>query len=227
MIPKETRSEIIRFCRRMDQKGWVANHDGNITVRLPGGDRLAATPTARFKGDLDEDDLIEVDQSGKKTVGNGAPFSEISMHLRVYKARPEVQAIVHAHPPSATAVGCANQEMVTSPIPEAVVSLGPGVPLAGLTLPNSSELWAEIDPLIPHYDAIMVAGNGVFAWGKSVEQAFLRLELVEHLAKIFLASLPLGGPRMLGSDQLRALLKKRGEAGLALPPDPKRSHWFP
>lgn len=226
MIPKELRAEIIRYCQRLDQKGWVANHDGNITMKLGDG-RFAATPTARFKGDLGEEDLIEIDGAGKKTSGQGNSFSEASVHLRIYKARPEVTSVVHAHPPAATAVGCANQEMLTWALPEAVVSLGPGVPLAGLALPGSDGLWSELDPLLAHYDAIMVGGNGVFAWGKSLEQAYLRLELVEHLARILLSSLPLGGPKLLQPDQVAALLKKRAEAGLALPADPKRPHWFP
>ena len=124
------------------------------------------------------------------------------------------------------AVGCANQEMMTWAVPEAVVSLGPGVPLVGLAPPNSPELGSELEPLLPHYDAVMVGGNGVFTWGKTLEQAFLRMELVEHLAKILLASMPLGGPRLLDLEQVAALLKKRAEAGLGLPPDPARPHWF-
>ena len=225
MISKETRTQIIRYCQRLDQKGWVANHDGNISVKLPDG-KFAATPTARFKGDLIEEDLIEVDSSGKKVSGQGGPFSEMAVHLKVYAAREDVQAVVHAHPPSATAVGSANQEMTTWAIPEAVVSLGPGIPLVGLALPNSKELWGEFEPLIAHYDAVMIAGNGIFAWGKTLEQAYLRLELVEHLANILLKTLPLGGPKLLEASQVSSLLKKRKEAGLSLPVDPQRPHWF-
>lgn len=223
--PKELRSQVIRYSHRMDEKGWVANHDGNITVRLSSG--FLATPTARQKSDLQEEDLIELDSEGKKTAGQGGPFSEAAVHLKIYEARPEVQAVVHAHPPSATAVGCANQEMMTWALPEAVVSLGPGVPLVGLAPPNSAAMFMELEPLLKHYDAVMIGGNGVFAWGKTLEQAFLRLELVEHLSRVLLASLPLGGPKLLESSQVAALLKKRAEAGLGLPPDPARPHWFP
>lgn len=226
MIPKETRTQLIHYCQRMDRKGWSANHDGNLSVRLASGG-FASTPTARSKADLAEEDLLELDSAGKKTAGTGAPFSELAVHLRIYQARPEVQAIVHAHPPRATAVGCANQEMLTTAVPEAIVSLGPGVPLAGLAMPNSPALWSELDPLLAHYDAILVGGNGVFAWGKSLEQAFLRLELVEHLASILIDTLPLGGPRLLPPAEVAALLKKRDEAGLGLPPDPARPLWFP
>ena len=226
VIPKEVRSSIIRYCQSMDRKGWVANHDGNISVRLPGGS-FAATPTARSKMDLAEEDLIELDLEGKKIAGPGGAFSEAAVHMRVFRARPEIEAVVHAHPTNAMAVGCANQEMMTWAVPEAVVSLGPGVPLVGLTAPNSNELWSELDPLLIHYDAVMIGGNGVFTWGRSLEQAFLRMELVEQLASILLASLALGGPRLLAPEQVARLLKKRAEAGLGLPPDPARPSWFP
>jgi L-fuculose-phosphate aldolase len=217
-------SRIIHYCQRMDQKGWVANHDGNITVLS--GTGFSSTPTARSKADLAESDLIELNSKGEKVAGSGGVFSELAIHLKIYAARPEVGAIVHAHPPSATAVGCANQEMITSAVPEAVVSLGPGVPLVGLSLPNSEELWQELLPLLPHYDAVMIAGNGVFSWGKTLEQAFLRMELVEHLATILLGTMKLGGPTLLSAEAVASLLKKRTDAGLGLPADPSRPHWF-
>lgn len=210
----------------MDQKGWVANHDGNISVRLPGRG-FVATPTARAKVDLRVEDLLELDQSGSKVSGNGSVFSEWAVHDRIYRARQEAMAVVHAHPRRATAVGCANQEMMTWAVPEAVVSLGPGIPLVGLAMPNSEPLWAELDRLLPYYNAVMIAGNGVFTWGSTLEQAFLRLELVEHLADILLNSLQFGGPTLLLPEQVAELLKKRDSAGLGLPPDPARPNWFP
>lgn len=222
----DVKTNIIRSCHRMDLKGWVANHDGNISVRKDRS-RYWCTPTSRAKADLEVRDLLEVDLEGKVLEGRGKPFSEWSIHSRVYSARSDAAALIHAHPPYAMAVGCANQEMLTTAVPEAVVSLGPGVPLVGLSLPGSVEMWRELDPLLPHYDAVLVAGNGVFAWGSSLEQAYLRLELIEHLAQIFLVSLPLGGPRMLNEEQVAQLLKKRESAGLARPPDPARPKWFP
>ncbi|MGE4107852.1 MAG: class II aldolase/adducin family protein [Bacteriovoracia bacterium] len=218
-------SGVITYCQRMDAKGWVANHDGNISLRQ--GEEFLITPGARAKFDvLKEEDLVVVDAKGQKVRGKGSPFSEFAVHQRIYQARPDVMAVVHAHPPHAMAVGCANQEMLTTAVPEAVVSIGPGVPLVGLCLPNSDALWSELDKLLPHYNVVMVGGNGVFSWGKDLEQAYLRLELVEHLASILLKSLPLGGPKLLASSDVVTLLKKREAAGLALPPDPARPHWF-
>lgn len=209
----------------MDKKSWVANHDGNLSQKI-GTDEFLVTPTARAKGDLKSSDLIEIDFSGKTAKGTGKVFSEWAIHQLVFDHRGDVQAVVHAHPPHATAVGCAEQEMMTHAIPEAVVSIGPGVPVVGLGLPGSPEVMDELEQLIPHYDAVCVAGNGVFSWGKDLEQAFLRLELVEHLASIFLKSMPLGSPKMLNPDQVRELLKKREKAGLARPADPNRPHWY-
>lgn len=209
----------------MDARGWVANHDGNVTVKI-GADLFAATPSGRAKFDLKDEDLIELDSSGSKVSGNGKPFSEFAVHAKVYALRPEVGAVLHSHAPFTTAVGCVNQEMVTTGIPEAVISLGPGVPLVGLALPNSPEFFSEFATLIPHYDAVMIAGNGIFTWGKDLEQAYLRMELVEHLAQIFAIAQPLGTSHLLAASQRQTLLKKRAEAGLALPPDPARPHWF-
>lgn len=225
-VNPELQRQMIAYAHRMDAKGWVANHDGNLTARLDGG-KFLATPTARAKIDLTTDDLIEVDSAGKKISGRGGAFSEVAVHLQVYKSRKDIQAVVHAHCPSAMAVGCSGQEMLTWAVPEAVVSLGPGVPLVGLSLPNSEEMLGELKALIPHYDAVMVAGNGVFTWGTSLEQAFLRMELVEHLATIFLAASRLGGPQQLAPSAVAELLKRREKAGLMLPPDPARPNWYP
>lgn len=209
----------------MDRKGWVANHDGNVSVRIS-QDQYLITPTATAKRDLTQEDLIVVDAKAQVKSGKGKPFSELGIHLRVYQQRSDVKAVLHSHAPYATAVGCANQEMMTWAVPEAVVSLGPGVPLVGLALPQSPAMMAELDALLPHYDAVMVGGNGLFTWGPDLETAVLRMELVEHLAKILLTSLPLGGPQLLGRDQIRELLQKREKAGLARPADPLRPHWF-
>lgn len=228
MISKSLKTEMIRYCQRMDQKGWVANHDGNLSLCLDDRrDSFLMTPTARAKFSLSENDLIQTDSSGKVLSGNGKPFSEFQVHQRVYSQRADVRAVVHAHPPFATAVGSADLEMTTSSLPEAVVSLGPGVPLVELCLPQSEELWKGLDPLLPHYNAVMITGNGVFSWGADLEQAFLRLELVEHLATILVRSRSLGEPRCLSPEQVSLLLKKRESAGLGLPADPARPHWFP
>lgn len=211
--------DIIRYCHRMDQKGWVANHDGNITTKVA-DDQWLATPTARAKADLAESDLITVGVEGKKISGAGGVFSEFKIHQKIYELRSDVKAVVHAHPLHASAVGSAGNELLTTAIPEAVVSLGHLIPLISLALPQSDAVFSELENHVPYFDALMMAGNGVFTYGTTLEQAFLRMELVEHVAAICLKSLPLGGPKLLSEADVQTLLKKRQDAGLARPPRP-------
>ncbi|HMY60022.1 MAG TPA: class II aldolase/adducin family protein, partial [Pseudomonadota bacterium] len=96
------RAELLDYCKRLHARGWVANHDGNLSVRLRPG-QLLCTPTATSKADVRDETLLTVDESGNRLTGKGKPFSELSLHLAVYKARPDVQAVIHAHCPYATA----------------------------------------------------------------------------------------------------------------------------
>lgn len=218
-------TEIIHVCQRMDGKGWVANHDGNVSVREEGG-LFRATPSGRPKYALTESDLVQVDAAGKVQEGTGKIFSEWALHARIYEKRADARAVVHAHGPASMSVGSAGFELSTAAIPEAVVSLGPGVPLVSLQVPGNPEILACLDRLLPHYDAVLIAGNGCFAWGPTLESAYLRLELVEHVARCLLESIPLGGAKLLDRNAVQKLLKKREEAGLNLPLDPDRPHGF-
>ena len=205
------RSQLVEASRRLHSRGWVANHDGNASARLSDG-RFLATPTAFSKADVTAESLVIVDAGGAVVSGRNRVFSEMGIHLSLYKARPDVRAVLHAHSPHATALGSAGRSLETF-LPEAVVSLGPQVPLVPLSAPGPAAV-AAIAPFAEQYDAVLVAGNGVFAWGDSVEQAYLRLELVEHLARIALLSLPMGGVKPLPATMLPALLEARRKAGL-------------
>lgn len=206
------RAELLDYCHRLHARGWVANHDGNLSVRLRPG-QLLCTPTATSKADVRDETLLTVDESGTRLSGKGKPFSELSLHLAVFKARPEVQAVIHAHCPYATALGSAGRSLDQPFLPEAVVSLGPTVPLVPLTAPGSPQV-AALSPLLPFHDVVLIAGNGVLGFGDSLEQAYLRVELVEHLARIFLLALPAGGVKPLPDTMLRPLLEARKKAGL-------------
>jgi len=223
--------DLVFYSQRMDQKGWVSNHDGNLSVKISANEFLA-TPTARGKFSIEERDLIIVDRDGKTLDvhpdrPSGKIFSEWKIHSFIYEKRPDVSAVVHAHAPYSMAASLAEQEILTWSVPEAVVSLGSGVPVVPLSVPASLRSFEELEKLLPHYDAVLMGGNGVFAYGKTLEQAFLRLELVEHLANVFSKSIPLGGPKQLDRESVKSLLKKREDAGLGLPADPMRPHWNP
>lgn len=203
------RDEIARVCGLMAQRGWVANHDGNVSARTSPS-RFVCTPTATAKGVIRAQDLLATDLQLKVLSGRGRPFSEYALHMAAYKARGDVKAVVHAHPPYATALGVSGRELVPF-LPEAVVSLGARIPLVPMSAPGAPSVTA-MEPFFAKFDAVLVAGNGVFAWGDDVEQAWLRLELVEHLATIASHAAPWGGPHPLPQDVAEAALAARKKA---------------
>lgn len=209
------RRELVRYSHAMHAAGWVANHDGNLSARLD-EDRFVCTPTAFSKADVALDDLLVVDAAGQRVSGAHKPFSELVLHLAVYAARSEVGAVVHAHPPAATAFGAAGKVVPHPFLPEAVVSLGAEVPLVPLTLPGKPAV-AALTPFLRRCDAVCLAGNGVLTWGPDLETAYLRLELVEHLARIALSAAPLGGVAQLPAEMVAELVSRRAKAGLAAP----------
>jgi len=214
-VTARLRSQVAACARDLHARGWVANHDGNLTAR--DGARFVATPTATSKRRIGDRDLLELDGAGK-VVGAGRVFGEIGLHLAVYQRRPDVGAVVHAHPPHATAIACARGGVTDHPIArpfiaEAVVSLGPIVPRVPFAAPGPAAI-AALAPWCDEVDALLLGGHGVMAWGADVEAAFLRLELVEHLARIALAAQAVGGVEPLPASALPALLAARAKAGL-------------
>lgn len=211
------RAQLVDYARRLHAAGWVANHDGNASVRLP-GDRVLITPTAISKRDTEDAGLVTVSLEGKVLEGRRKPPSELGLHLAAYRARPEIRAVLHAHPPIATAFGVAGVSLEVNVLPEIVVSLGAGVPTVPFAMPKSKASEEGVFTVAAERDAMLLAGNGALTIGVDLEQAFLRLELLEHLAKIVKAARELGGLRELGATQVAELLKARAAAGLG----PKR-----
>jgi L-fuculose-phosphate aldolase len=180
VIGRGLRAELVSVSQELHRRGWVANHDGNATARLA-ADRFVATPTATSKRRIDDRNLIEVDGAGKVVGGTGKPFGELGLHLAVYQRRDDVGAVVHAHPPYATALAVSGSRLLERPfIAEAVVSLGPRVPTVPFALPGAAAREALL-PFVADHDAVLIANHGALAWGADLEQAYLRLELVEPL----------------------------------------------
>jgi L-fuculose-phosphate aldolase len=210
---RNLRQQLCATARALHARGWVANHDGNVTARI-GPDRLLATPTATSKADVDDGALVEVDAAGKVVGGTGRVFGEIGLHLAVYAGRDDVGAVVHAHPPHATALACSGSTLIERPfIAEAVVSLGDRVPTVPFAAPGTPARDA-LAPLVGQVDAVLLANHGAMAWGASLEQACLRLELVEHLARIAILAQATGGVRPLPESVIEPLLAARAKAGL-------------
>jgi L-fuculose-phosphate aldolase len=212
-LPK-LRSQLVATSRKLHTMGWVANHDGNVSVRLTGG-RYLCTPTAISKADVDDASLIIVNEKGELVEGRRKPFSEWDLHAAAYAARPDVQVVLHAHPPYATAMGLVGQALDVPTMPEVVVSLGPVVPLAPRALPKTPAAGKAVADRVGTYDAMLLQGNGALTVGDSLEQAYLRMELVEHYARILSIARGLGGMLLpLVGDELDKLLAARTKAGL-------------
>ena len=210
---RDLRQSIVDIGRRMDEKGWIAANDGNISARLDSG-RVLSTPSRMSKGRMRPDDLVVVDMTGRKLEGVREGSSEIAMHLAIYEMRPDVQAVVHAHPPVATGHAAAGKSLNLAMLPEVVVSLG-CVPLADYGLPGTPELLGPMRPLIPSHDAILMGNHGAVAYGEDLQTAFSRLETVEHSARISLVAELLGGPRVLPRVEVDKLIQSRGRYGVA------------
>jgi len=209
---KQLRAQVAEVSRILWERGWVANHDGNVTARGE-GNRFIATPTATSKRLVTERTLIEVDAKGQ-VQGAGKVFGEIGLHLVVYERRHDVNCVVHAHPPNATAIASSSQNPIEQPfIAEAFVSLGPKIPKVPYAQPGDAARQA-LAPWCELVDAVLLGNHGVIAWGADPEQALLRLELVEHLAKIAVAAAPLGGVQPLPESAIAPLLAARAKANI-------------
>ncbi|QHS53819.1 class II aldolase/adducin family protein [Edaphobacter sp. 12200R-103] len=165
---------------------------GNLSVRMD-SDTILVTPTGCSKYLVKTDDMVLVDLEGRKIAGSRQPTSEIGIHLAIYNLRPDVNSVVHAHPPVATGFACAGKALDVPLCSEAVMTLGP-VPLAPYATTGTAELAASMAPLIPDHTAILMANHGAVAYGESLLDAFLKMETVEHFAHICLVANQLGSP---------------------------------
>ena len=209
---RELRQDIVEIGKLVYQKGWVAANDGNISIRMD-AERVLCTPTGVSKGMMHPDDLIVCDMKGNKILGRKERTSEIAMHLTVYEMRPEVNAVIHAHPPVATGYAASGKALNQALLPEVIIGLG-CVPLAAYGLPGTPELTEPMLPLIPKYDAILMANHGAVCCGEDVYKAFFRMETVEHYARISLVTELLGGATVLPRTEVAKLLEARTRYGV-------------
>jgi L-fuculose-phosphate aldolase len=176
-------------------------------------DRFLCTPTGVCKGLMHPDDLIVCDAQGRKLQGAKERTSEFAMHLTIYNLRPEIHAVVHAHPPVATGFAAAGRSLNLALLPEVIIGLG-CVPLAGYGLPGTPELTEPMLPLIPKYDAMLMGNHGAVCYGADVHQAYFRMETVEHFARISLVAELLGGATVLPRTEVDKLLESRTRYGV-------------
>ena len=201
------RGEIIRVCRRLYERGLIAGGEGNVSARMQDG-RVLITPAGASKVELQEADLVVVSPTGQRVAGSGRPSSELGMHLRIYQLRQDAGAVVHAHPPFATALAVAGEDLMAPVLPEIVVQTG-GVPLVPYATPGSPALAAAIEPFLPRHDAFLMANHGATSFGSTLSIAHQRMETLEHAARILCLARALGHVSVLTDEECEALLASR------------------
>jgi L-fuculose-phosphate aldolase len=209
------RREIVLVCRRLWERGLIAGPDGNVSVRLA-RDRILVTPAGMSKVDVRTDDLVEVRLDGRRARGAKQPSSELAVHLRIYARRPDVGAIVHAHPPVATGFAVAGEGFASCVLPEVIFQMG-WVPLIPYEMPGTEALARQFDPFIATHDAFLMANHGAVTAGPTLPIAHQRMESLEHTARILLTSRLLGRVNELSPEQVAALVAARERAGFAGP----------
>lgn len=194
---------LVSVAHRLYERGYVTAMDGNVSARLPDG-TILATPTSLNKGRVTESDLVELTPDGSPVAGGRAASTEIGMHLFIYQERPDVHAVVHAHPTHATGFAAAGVGLPGPVFPEVVMGLG-SVPLAPYATPSTPEVAASIAPFVKTSTAILLANHGVVTYGRTLEEAYYKMEKVEHAAHMLFVARMLGGERILSGEDVAKL----------------------
>ena len=202
--------DIVAVCCRLYDRGLIAGQDGNVSVRLPSG-HILVTPSGLSKVDVTPDDLVELTADGEQVTGGPAASSEIGMHLRIYRERPDVRAIVHAHPPVATAFGVAGRDFMDAVLPEVIFHLG-RVPLVPFALPGTPALGDAMAPYLADHDAFLLASHGATTVGPTLRLAHQRMESLEHAARILHVASQIGSVTPLRAEDIAALRAAREAA---------------
>jgi len=216
------RADIVEVGRRLYARGYTASNDGNISVRLDSS-RLLMTPKSVCKGFMDPQMMCITDLAGVKLAGDRDPSSEMQMHLEVYRQRPDARAVVHAHPPIATAFAVAGIPLDRAVLAEVVTTLG-SVPIADYATPSTKELPEAVRKYVRSHDGMLLANHGALTLGSDLFAAYYKMETIEHFAHISFVARMLGGERLLSREEVTRLQGLRGMYGIASPapicPDP-------
>ncbi|HTM32048.1 MAG TPA: class II aldolase/adducin family protein [Vicinamibacterales bacterium] len=212
---EQIRADIVECGRRLWHRGFVASNDGNISVRLDES-RLITTPTAVSKGFMTPDMMVITDLEGKKLAGERSASSELKMHIEVYRHRPDVRAVVHAHPPTATGFAVAGIPLDRAVLAEVITTLG-SIPIAEYATPSTEELPAAVRKYVKAHDGLLLANHGALAVGPDVYAAYYRMETIEHFATISLVARMLGREHLISRTEVERLQGLRGTYGIASP----------
>jgi L-fuculose-phosphate aldolase len=223
-VSDDLRAGIVEVGRRLWARGFVASNDGNISVRI-GPDRLLVTPASVSKGFMTPEMMVETDLQGRlvSAAPGRKPSSEILMHLEAYRLRPDVGAVVHAHPPLATGFAVAGIALDRAVLAEVVTTLG-SIPIAEYGSPSTRELADSVAPYLRAHDGLLLANHGALALGADLFGAYYKMETIEHFARISLVARLLGREHVLSREEVTRLQNLRGTYGIAsaapICPDP-------
>lgn len=198
---------MAQCCRQLAAQGLIAGQDGNLSVRL-GPDRVLVTPRGLIKALVRPADMVEVDMRGRRRRGRRNPTSELDLHLRILARRPDIGAVVHAHPPVATGYAVAGQRLQIFVLPELILQCGE-VPLVPYGTPGTPELADRLEPHLAGHDAWLLANHGAVTVGATLDAAWIRMESLEHAARIMFVAQGLGRVNELGTEAVARLRRER------------------
>ncbi|HEV8432932.1 MAG TPA: class II aldolase/adducin family protein [Thermoanaerobaculia bacterium] len=201
----QLKQAIVRVAKRLDEKGILTSTDGNLSARLADGGTLI-TPSGSCKGQLEAEKIVRLFRDGSPR--SGKPSSEIALHQMIYARRPDVQAIVHAHPPYATAYAVAGMALDQPILSEAILTLG-RVPVASYAMPTAVELARSVEPLVEHHDAVLLRFHGAICFARDIEQAGYLMETLEHVARIDFIRRALGSNELIPPQEVARLEELR------------------
>ncbi len=214
-LEEQIRADIVEAGRRLYARGFVASNDGNISARLDER-RLLTTPKSVSKGFMTPDMLVIVGFDGQKLVGDREASSELPMHLEIYRNRPDVNGVVHAHPPLATGFAVAGIPLTRAVLAEVITTLG-SIPIAAYGTPSTAELPEAVRKYIKAHDGMLLANHGAVTCGPDVMAAYYKMETIEHFARISLVARLLGGENLISRGEVERLQGLRGMYGIASP----------
>jgi L-fuculose-phosphate aldolase len=214
-MEEQIRADIVEAGRRLYARAYIASNDGNISARLDDR-RLITTPKSVSKGFMTPDMMVIVDYDGHKVSGERDPSTELPMHLEVYRNRPDVGAVVHAHPPLATGFAVAGIPLTRAVLAEVITTLG-SIPIAEYGTPSTGELPEAVRKYIKAHDGMLLANHGAVTCGSDVMSAYFKMETIEHFAKISLVARLLGGENLISREEVHRLQGLRGMYGIPSP----------
>jgi L-fuculose-phosphate aldolase len=214
-VDEQIRADIVEAGRRLYARAYIASNDGNISARLD-EKRIMTTPKSVSKGFLTPDMMVIVDYDGNKVAGERDPSTELPMHLEIYRSRPDVNAVVHAHPPVATGFAVAGIPLTRAVLAEVITTLG-SIPIAEYGTPSTRELPDAVRKYIKAHDGMLLANHGAVTCGKDVMSAYYKMETIEHFANISLVARLLGREHLISRDEVERLQGLRGFYGIPAP----------